>query len=580
MENVKGQGTQAQAVTSLSVPIKMLEMSKFREAEVMTEQYLRTHSDEGFAYLILYAAKVKSAVLHKFKKGNSIGVDYKETFSLYVKHREIFENFLRHGEAMMIADVLRYMKEYLMKAMVALAHTKPSVKTEDIADLLWLVLNAIYSNSKNDFTNLAFAAGKYLLSIGAFEEAKEFFENAKGQGADEAECLLYILYATMGITDEKEFEYCENFSVEMPEYINLLLAIGDNATMLQKVTSLAEKNEKSRIFVVEKREREENERLYQKYTKKGNPALRVWSIVLFWILSAFSLFYFLFLYNDGAVWDLFVHFSPFGREDVTGQIRVSLVTSTVILCLEVLCFLITFVAVLQDTAAPQTIRQYVFFIVSHLLSSFVLWYLMYGYAHWFKNWLGFFNVIVTIPLSLVLAAVLYGLTIWSATNWEEKFLVEKMETLRGKFWVRGYNRNLLATLYIPFGVFMLNATDFSKVEFLDIIALLFLLLGGAYLIVTSLIYRIRAFVTLDNRPELINYKEKQTMTSMETTTGFVCIGAVCILFIFFSATGMAWSIHIGLDITLLLSGAVHIILGAISKNKMQKLADTISVDDE
>lgn len=580
MENVKGQGTQAQAVTSLSVPIKMLEMSKFREAEVMTEQYLRTHSDEGFAYLILYAAKVKSAVLHKFKKGNSIGVDYKETFSLYVKHREIFENFLRHGEAMMIADVLRYMKEYLMKAMVALAHVKPSVKAEDIADLLWLVLNAIYSNSKNDFTTLAFAAGKYLLSIGAFEEAKEFFENAKGQGADEAECLLYILYATMGITDEKEFEYCENFSVEMPEYINLLLAIGDNATMLQKVTSLAEKNEKSRIFVVEKREREENERLYQKYTKKGNPALRVWSIVLFWILSAFSLFYFLFLYNDGAVWDLFVHFSPFGREDVTGQIRVSLVTSTVILCLEVLCFLITFVAVLQDTSAPQTIRQYAFYIVSNLLSSFVLWYLMYGYAHWFKNWLGFFNVIVTIPLSLVLAAVLYGITIWIVTERSGSFLVEQMETLRGKFWVRGYNRNLLATLYIPFGVFMLNATDFSKVEFLDIIALLFLLLGGAYLIVTSLIYRIRAFVTLDNRPELINYKEKQTMTSMETTTGFVCIGAVCILFIFFSATGMAWSVHIGLDITLLLSGAVHIILGAISKNKMQKLADTISVDDE
>ena len=63
MDNIKGQGTQADAVKSLSVPIKMLEMSKFREAEVMAEQYLRTHSDEGLAYLILYAAKVKSATM-------------------------------------------------------------------------------------------------------------------------------------------------------------------------------------------------------------------------------------------------------------------------------------------------------------------------------------------------------------------------------------------------------------------------------------------------------------------------------------------------------------------------------------
>ena len=398
--------------------------------------------------------------------------------------------------------------------------------------------------------------------------------------AQGAECLLYILYAAMGITDEKEFVTCERFSVEMPEYINLLLAIGDNATMLQKVTSLAEENEKSRVFVVEKREREENERLYQKYTKKGNPALRVLGIVLFWMFSAFSLVYFLFFFENGMVWDLFVHLSPFGRADVTGQIRVSLVTSTIVLCLEILFYLISFLAMLAETPLARTTRKHAFLIAVHLLASFGIWYLMYGYAHWFRNWLGFFNVVVSLVLSFVLAALLFGLSAMLSTDWTNSTIDERMETLRGKFWVRGYNRNILAIIYIAFGVFMLNAADFSKVEFLSIIALLFLLLGGAYLVITSLIYRIRAFVTLANHPELINHQEKQIMTSTETITGVIYIAVTVALVIVFVATGTAWSIHIGLDAALLLSGIIHATFGTLSKNKMQKTADALSDADD
>ncbi len=581
MENIKGQGTQTDAVKSLSVPLKMLELSKFREAEVMTEQYLRSHSDEGMAYLILYSAKVKSNVLYRYKKGDNFGCDPKETFPLFIEHRGVLENFLRYGENTAIANTLRYMKAYLTNAMIAWKNEDgmPSSK-EDFCDLVWMILNLIHTYNKKEFADLAFAVGKFLLQKGAFDEAKEFFENAKAQGADGAECLYYILFAAMQITDESEFVSCERFSVEMPEYINLLLAIGDNTTLLQKVTNLAEENEKSRSFVVEKREREENERLYQKYTQKGNPALRILSIVLFWMFTAFSVIYFLFYYENGVVWDLFIHLSPFGREDVTGQIRVSLVTSTVILCLEMLFYFISFLAMLAEYPLAKTTRKYVFLTATHLLSSFVVWYVMYGYAHWFENWLGFFTVLITILLSVVLSGILLGLFVWISSDFGDKNLDVPLETFRGRLWTRGYNRNFLAIFYIAFGIFMLNETSLSTVAFLDAIAFLFFALGGAYLLVTSLIYRIRALVMLDHRPELVNNQEKQIMVTTETVTGVTYISMTVALVILFSATGIAWSIHIGLDVTLLLSGIIHAILGTLSKNKMQKSADAISGADD
>ena len=68
MDTMKGQGAQAEEIT-LSALLKMLELSKFLTVETMCEQYLSSHPEEGMAHLVMYAAKVKSATLHKFQKG-------------------------------------------------------------------------------------------------------------------------------------------------------------------------------------------------------------------------------------------------------------------------------------------------------------------------------------------------------------------------------------------------------------------------------------------------------------------------------------------------------------------------------
>ena len=259
MDMTKGQGAQAEEMT-LSALLKMLELSKFLTVETMCEQYLASHAEEGMAYLVMYAAKVKSATLHKFQKGDSVNCDFQETFPLYIEHRQLLKAFFRHGEHAQVANVLHYMKAYLLDAMKVWETEQelPSSK-EDFCDFAWMILNTMYSYDKTDFSELSLTFGKHLLTKRAFEEAKEFFENAKAQGADKAECLLHILYAAMKITSESEFITCKNFSMNMPEYINLIVAIGDNDALLQKVTTLAEENVKARTKPLEQPEREQQE---------------------------------------------------------------------------------------------------------------------------------------------------------------------------------------------------------------------------------------------------------------------------------------------------------------------------------
>ena len=49
MENYKAQGTATDSVSELTVPLKMLELAKFREAALMAEQYLRQNPEDATA---------------------------------------------------------------------------------------------------------------------------------------------------------------------------------------------------------------------------------------------------------------------------------------------------------------------------------------------------------------------------------------------------------------------------------------------------------------------------------------------------------------------------------------------------
>ena len=143
MDMTKGQGAQAEEMT-LSALLKMLELSKFLTVETMCEQYLASHAEEGMAYLVMYAAKVKSATLHKFQKGDSVNCDFQETLPLYIEHRQLLDTFFRHGEHAQVADVLHYMKAYLLDAMKAWesAQELPSSK-DDFCDFAWMILNTV-----------------------------------------------------------------------------------------------------------------------------------------------------------------------------------------------------------------------------------------------------------------------------------------------------------------------------------------------------------------------------------------------------------------------------------------------------
>ena len=555
MENIKGQGTQASAVDSLSVPITMLELSKFREAELMAQEYVRTHAEDGMGYLVLYAAKVRSPILHKYKKGMPLNIDTEDsTFPLYVEHRELLEDFFRYGENTVVRQTLFYMKEYLAQATI-------DTEGENAADLFQILTNALYPYNQKEYSEWCFTLGKVLLHLCAYEEAKDFFENAKATGKDAVECLLHILFCASEVEDEDEF--CNGngdiFSTDMPEYINLLLAIGDDKTALDRVLSLVEERERS----CERHEQEridlERENRFKKYDKKKNTPLRVLGIVLFWIASAISLFSFVFLYNDGAIWDIFCYLTPFGREDATGQIRVSLVTSTVVLCIEQLAFILTVCVVADGERLAYTVRKYVFWFVTHTAASYGVWYVMYGYAHWFKNWLGFFNVIFTLILAITVSAILCGVFVGVGMN--VPFFDTRTSSVAGGLWVRGYNREYLALLFLAFGGFLLLNNDITLPS---ILMMLVFLPFGLHFFAVSVKNRAIALFKLRFEYDLIDTTDKNAMVSTEWTTGTVYIPLALILAYAFSAWGFKFSAYITFCGALLVCGLIHLFFGLIA----------------
>ena len=555
MENIKGQGTQASAVDSLSVPITMLELSKFREAELMAQEYVRTHAEDGMGYLVLYAAKVRSPILHKYKKGMPLGIDEDEfTFPLYVEHREFLESFFRYGENTVVRQTLFYMEEYL-------AHASIDGEGEKVADFFQMLTNTLYPYNQKEYSNWCFTLGKALLRLCAYEEAKDFFENAKATGKDTVECLLHILFCASNVEDEEEFRNGggDTFSTDMPEYINLLLAIGDDKNNLSRVLSLVEQRELSLEQYEQRRRRVERENRFKKYDKKKNTPLRILGIVLFWIASAISLFSFVFLYNDGAIWDIFRYLTPFGREDATGQIRISLVTSTVVLCIEQLAFILTVCFVADGERLAYTVRKYVFWFVTHTAASYGIWYVMYGYAHWFKNWLGFFNVIFTLILAITVSAILCGVFIGVGMN--VPFFDTRTSTVAGGLWVRGYNREYLALLFLAFGGFLLLSNDITLPS---ILMMLVFLPFGLHFFAVSVKNRAIALFKLRFEYDLIDTTDKNAMISTEWTTGTVYIPLALIFAYAFSAWGFKFSAYITFCGALLVCGLIHLFFGLIA----------------
>ena len=563
MENIKSEGTQGQAVKSLTVPMTMLELGKFREAELMAEQYLLSNNEDAMGYLVLYASKVKSKNLHKYKKGDRIDYDVENTLYLYAEHREILKEFFLWGENTAIRNVLFYLQAYIKNASSAMMPINWSTEEGDtLADFCNIILNVLFSYNKKEFGELSYWMGNLLLRLGAYAQAKGFFLNASEQEYNVAESLLHVLFCEMQIRDESEFATCERFSVEMPEYINLLLAIGENREMLNKVNELVEQNQSQRDTVVEQRMIEENRKRYEKYGKKEMTPLHVLSIVFFWIFTGVSLFYFLFLYDDGLVWDTFVKLTPFGQFFIEGQIRVSLVTSTIVLILEQIIFLVVWCMPRYEDGIADTVRKRVFWIATHTSASFVAWYTMYGYALWFENWVGFFTVIVSLVFALILCAVI--IFAFLGVGMSVHFMDTKLQTFAGGAWLRAYNREYVAIFFLSFGAFMVVM---QKFDFLCLLVMAYFLVLGLYFLVVTIKNRYASLFMLANTETLVTRSERNIMISTESGTGLAYMIVAPAFALFFHLAGLPLFEHLVFDALVFLLGGVHFVFAFIAEKR-------------
>ena len=118
----------------------------------------------------------------------------------------------------------------------------PLFKNEEIYDFTMSVIDAICRMDKALYGEVVFAFGRVATEMGYFDMAKTMLENASPYVKALAECRFLELCVTLGVKNEREFLRADGFSKQMPEYINLLVAIADDAALTKHYTELAEKN--------------------------------------------------------------------------------------------------------------------------------------------------------------------------------------------------------------------------------------------------------------------------------------------------------------------------------------------------
>ena len=606
MEYTKGTSADSGAMKSLAVVKKLMDESKFREAELMLETHLQANPQDGMAYLLMLAAKAQNVGLTKHERGKQIRLtEGAQMLPVFVEHRGLFENFVKNATWEETANAADYVKKYLQDTLKTMGNAAEALDcpTEDAIDFFQMVLNVLYSSDTEAFATLSFSIGEYFIKTRAFEKSAEFLENAKTQGVRVADCQLYGFFASLGLTSEQEFIAYERFHTEMPEYINLLMSVDDNSELYERISRLVEANKEERAATLERRKTQEKEKLQQRYMKTEKSPLQMIGAIAFGLATVASLIYFFFIYSGGNVWKLVKSLLPFGNESLaeglSGSIGALVVlvlgSLTVIIFLLIVHFrdandfmhdleilfggwlyLITLCTkgfeklfiqteVFDDCReCIRTVRKFVLVFTVFALTGYGIWYLMTWLSTIFvvRGILAFAaSVVITYGIMMALFVPLLILV----TYWLPDFHDTRMESFHGKLWTRGYNRAMFAIPLLSFGLFVLLNKDMAENAIDTVVGLVLVLLGGA-LFVSSILNKYHAFVKNYESMQIdADEVDKAAKTDLVTGIIYLAIGVASI--VIFPKTGARMSAHIGLDVVLLLSGVLHIVSSVFANKK-------------
>ena len=559
MGNVKGQGTGADTVRSLAMPLKLIENGKFREAELIIEQYVRSNPEDGVAYLAWFSAKVNSLTLPTFQAGSDWRTGEREdNLALYAEYHDIFAKFIEFASNAETVNALVFMKKYFECQLDTIASLRLSKgQREKVVALFDTVLGASASVGMEFYSEIALVMGNCLLRLSLFKEARGFFEEVTG--ARKSESLLRILFCALEVVNEEQFARSKRFSVEMPEYIKLLVSLEEDDTLYEEITQLIERNPKGKKIEpkpVKKPQSKGAKKVGAKkgasksgkgaasksasvkgvgkkqappvkakisltdiraaYEKRSGSPLSILALVLFWIAFTGAFVYLIFFYREGAIWNAFIQFTPFGRPLEREESQVSIKISTAVIIL--LQAAIIVVVIFCRYKLIQRIKVYS--ICTPII--FALWYIGYVISQ-----LPAYNVmtasVVTccffFPSVAGVVAMLLGGFQFHRVLTSMKDV--KFDSFRGEFFKKMYEKGLIAIPLLSSAVYMILGGMTSWYEILIFVAVL---AGGGAIAFIAFKNRLMALFG-DITFEMTELKERQKMAFMEWLTGLILLGA-------------------------------------------------------
>ncbi len=573
MENYKAQGRGAEAVGELSVPIKLLSLGKFREAEVIAEQYLLSHADDPLAHLVAFAAHAKLKYLAPFvtAETDKISGDEYDMIDLLVAHRAEFFEFFRLAPREQGVASLKYFVAYA-EVLKAPSNWVGEVFSKDIDGIeAWYstLCSYMYTYLNERYAEYSFYVGSRFLFFKQYESARAYFENALEAGYNAVECRYHILFCAMKIRGKADFAQSDVFSVTMPEYINLLLALSDNEEEMTTLSAMAEETEKA----IQTRQKEGDKKHFCKpLLSSFPPAWRTAFKFAFWVLSIGFGLYFLFFLGGGAGWEFFVHLTPFMHiPEGASAMKISLIISTVAV---VICFVMQLYGFADECAT--TARKKVLNLLLNFVFCFAVWYLGLAFAYWFRGLGGFWVVVLSILVNALVGFISIGCYA-GLSELRPGFFDKADDSLVYACWASGYNRMMVGFFYLCVGAyasFILFAKDTGGIHIgglqigvLPLLCALFFLGVGAYFFIMGMRAKGLSQSRKLNGGDLGEILSQGDIAKTEFSSSVV---SVLLAFVLFgAATLMSELLFYGAlapSILLLLSGVFGLIISAKNKS--------------
>ena len=276
MANEKGQGASSAEVNNVVSAYRLMESGAFDDGGLLLDAYATTHEiDDEVApvflayvfrdtdvamYLEGHSTEVKTVdIVHATEKGEMLctsieALESERKTKLLHSYMPLLIAKLIEGQTYTAEEIYAFLhifgEEYAKSMLLTCVRREkrfykrfaPLLGQEEVLEFALAVLEPLYIKDKAAYGKELLALGRAAVEAGCFESARSVLENAAYHLKDLSECRFLQLLATLEVSNEFEFLRAENFSKQMPEYIQLLVACSANQTLAKHYTELAEKN--------------------------------------------------------------------------------------------------------------------------------------------------------------------------------------------------------------------------------------------------------------------------------------------------------------------------------------------------